>query len=68
MGAGAVTVGLVVGAMARTSLLLFTAAEAGFAAAILAAALVPSLAGELAALAGVGFLSTTFMATGNTRL
>ena len=68
MGAGAVAGGLVVAAMARTGLLPFTVAAACFAAAILAAALVPSLAGELAALIVVGFFSTAFMATGNTTL
>jgi MFS family permease len=68
MGAGAVAGGLVVAAMARTGLLPFTVAAAGFAASILAAALVPSLAGELAALVVVGFFSTAFMATGNTTL
>jgi MFS family permease len=68
MGVGAAAGGLVVAAMARTGLLPFTVAAAGFAAAILAAALVPSLAGELAALTVVGFFSTAFMATGNTTL
>lgn len=68
MGAGAVVGGLTVAAMTRTGLLPFTAAAAGFAAAILAAAVVPSLLGELAALAMVGFFSTAFMATGNTTL
>lgn len=68
MGAGAVVGGLVVASVARTGLLPFTLASAGFGAAILAAALVPSLAGELAALVVVGFFSTAFMATGNTTL
>jgi MFS family permease len=68
MGVGAAVGGLVVAAMARTGLLPFTVAAVGFAAAILAAALVPSLFGELAALAVVGFFSTAFMATGNTTL
>jgi MFS family permease len=68
MGAGAVAGGLVVAGLARTGLLPFTVAAAGFGAAILTAALVPSLPGELAALAVVGFFSTAFMATGNTTL
>ena len=53
--------------MARR-LLPFTVAAAGFGVAILTAALVPSLPGELAALAIVGFFSTAFMATSNTTL
>jgi MFS family permease len=68
MGAGAVAGGLVVAGLARTGLLPFTVSAGGFAVAILAAALVPSLPGELAALAVVGFFSTAFMATGNTTL
>lgn len=68
MGIGAVAGGLVVASVARTGLLPFTVAAAGFGAAILAAALIPSLAGVLAALAVVGFFSTAFMATGNTTL
>jgi MFS family permease len=68
MGVGAVLGGLVVASLARTGLLPFTVAAAGFGAAILAAALVSSLAGELAALGVVGFFSTAFMATGNTTL
>ena len=68
MGAGAVAGGLVIAGLARTGLLMFTAAAAGFGAAILAAALTPSLPSELAALAVVGFFSTAFMATGNTTL
>jgi MFS family permease len=68
MGVGAVAGGLVVASTARTGLLPFTVAAAGFGIAILAAALVPSLPGELAALAVVGFFSTAFMATGNTTL
>jgi len=68
MGVGAVVGGLAVAGLARTGLLPFTAAAAGFGIAILAAALVPSLVGELAVLAVVGFFSTAFMATGNTTL
>jgi len=68
MGIGAVAGGLVVAGLARTGLLPFTLAAAGFGVAILAAALVASLPGELAALVVVGFFSTAFMATGNTTL
>jgi len=68
MGGGAVAGGLVVAGLARTGILPFTVAAAGFGIAILAAALVPSLPGELAALSVVGFFSTAFMATGNTTL
>ena len=68
MGGGAVAGGLVVAGLSRTGLLPFTVAAAGFAAAILGAALAPSLPWELAALAVVGFFSTGFMASGNTTL
>jgi MFS family permease len=68
MGGGAVAGGLVVAGLDRAGLLPFTVAAAGFGTAILAAALVPSLPGELAALAVTGFFSTAFMATGNTTL
>jgi MFS family permease len=68
MGIGAVAGGLVVAGLGRTGLLPFTVAAAGFAAAILAAALALSLPAELAALAVVGFFSTGFMATGNSTL
>jgi MFS family permease len=68
MGAGAVAGGLVIAGLARTGLLMFTAAAAGFGGAILAAALTSSVPGEIAALAVVGFFSTVFMATGNTTL
>jgi MFS family permease len=68
MGTGAVAGGLVVAGLARTGILPFTVAAAGFGIAILAAALVPSLPGELAALGVTGFFSTAFMATGNTTL
>jgi len=60
--------GLVVAGLARTGLLPFTIAGAGFGIAILAAALVPALPSELAALSVTGFLSRAFMATGNTTL
>jgi len=68
MGIGAVGGGLVVAGLGRTGLLPFTVAAGGFAAAILGAALAPSLPAELAALAVVGFFSTGFMATGNSTL
>ena len=68
MGIGAVAGGLVVAGLGRTGLLPITVAAAGFAAAILGAALAPSLPAELAALAVVGFFSTGFMATGNSTL
>ena len=68
MGVGAVAGGLVVAGLARTGLLPFTVAAAGFGTATLAAALIPSLPGELAALTVVGIFSTAFMATGNTTL
>jgi MFS family permease len=68
MGIGAVAGGLIVAALARSGLLPCTVAAAGFGIAILAAALVPSLPGELAAMVVVGFFSTGFMATGNTTL
>lgn len=68
MGIGAVPGGLIVAVLARSGLLLRTVAAAGFGIAMLAAALVPSLSGELAAMAVVGLFSTGFMATGNTTL
>ncbi len=68
MGIGAVGGGLAVAGLARAGLWPFTAAATGFGTAILAAALVPSLPGELAALTVAGFFSTAFMATGNTTL
>ncbi len=68
MGAGAVAGGLAVAGLARTGLLPFTVAAAGFGVAILGAALAPSLPWEVAALAVVGAFSTAFMATGNTTL
>jgi MFS family permease len=68
MGIGAVAGGLIVAGLARTGLLPCTVAATGFGIAILAAALVPTLPGELAAMAVVGLFSTAFMATGNTTL
>ena len=69
MGVGAVAAGLAVAALGRTGLWPFTAAAAGFGAAIAAAAaLVPSLPGELAALTARRLSSTAFMATGTTTL
>ncbi len=60
--------GLAIAGLARAGLLPYTLAAAGFGAAMAAAALVPSLPGELIALAVTGFFSTAFMATGNTTL
>lgn len=68
MGIGAVVGGLIVAGLARTGLLVCTVGAAGFGIAILAAALAPSLPGELAAMAVTGLFSTAFMATGNTTL
>ena len=68
MGVGAVAGGLAIAGLARAGLLPYTLAAAGFGAAMAAAALVPSLPGELIALAVTGFFSTAFMATGNTTL
>jgi MFS family permease len=68
MGIGAVAGGLIVAVLARTGLLACTLGAAGFGVAILAAALMSSLTGELAMMAVVGLFSTAFMATGNTTL
>lgn len=67
-GAGAVAGGLVVAGYAQTGLLPFTVAACGFGVAILAAALVAPLPGELLVLAVVGATGTAFMAIGNTTL
>jgi MFS family permease len=68
MGAGAVAGGLFVAGLPTAGLGRLTLAAAGFGAAILAAALVPSLPAELVALACVGAGSTAFIATGNATL
>jgi len=63
---GAVCDGLAVAGLSRTGLLPFTVAAAGFAAAILGAALAPSLPREVATLTVTGLFSAGFMASGNT--
>jgi MFS family permease len=68
MGAGAVLGGLLVATFSVTGIAPLTAAAVGFGLAILAAALVPTLATELVALVLVGAASTAFMATGNSTL
>ncbi|HTK65318.1 MAG TPA: MFS transporter [Pseudonocardia sp.] len=68
MGAGAVAGGLATAGLSRAGLVPFTAAAAVFATALLIAAVVPTLAAELAALSLVGAASTMFMATGNSTL
>lgn len=68
MGAGAVAGGLFVAGLPTAGLGRLTLAAAGFGAAILVAALAPSLPAELVALACVGAGSTAFIATGNTTL
>ena len=68
MGAGAVLGGLLVATFSVTVIAPLTAAAVGFGLAVLAAALVPTLATELVALVLVGAASTAFMATGNSTL
>jgi MFS family permease len=68
MGAGAVAGGLLVATFSVTGLAPLTSAAVGFGLAVLAAALVPTLATELVALVLVGAASTAFMATGNSTL
>jgi predicted MFS family arabinose efflux permease len=68
MGAGAVLGGLLVATAGVTGIEPLTAAALGFGLAILAAAVMPTLATELVALFFVGALSTAFMATGNSTL
>ena len=68
MGAGAVAGGLVIATVGITGLAPLTVAALGFGLAILAAAIVPTLATELIALVLVGAASTAFMATGNSTL
>lgn len=68
MGVGAVFGGLLVAARGRTGVRTLALAAAGFGAALLFAALAPSLAIELVALGFVGWASISFMATGNTTL
>jgi len=68
MATGAVAGGLYVASRKRTGLLPLTVAAACFGATIIAAALAPSLAGELVVLPILGFASTAFLATGNSTL
>ncbi len=68
MGAGAVAGGLLVAAIGRTGLRPLVLAAVAFGAAIMLAALAPTLPIELAALALVGWASISFMATGNSTL
>jgi MFS family permease len=68
MGAGAVLGGLLVAAKGRTGLRTLTLAAAGFGAAITFVAAAPVFAVVLIALVLVGWLSVTFMSTGNATL
>ena len=68
MGAGAVAGGLVMATIGLTGLAVMTVASLGFGLAVLAAALMPSLAAEIVALVVVGAASTAFVATGNSTL
>ena len=68
MGVGAAAGGLATAARGRTGLRPYTLAGAGFGVAILLAALSPVLALEYVALAGVGWASVAFLATGNSTL
>jgi MFS family permease len=68
MGVGAVAGGLVVAARGRTGLPTLILAAAGFALVLMLAALAPTLALELIALALAGWASISFMATGNSTL
>lgn len=68
MGLGAVAGGLAVAAYGRAGVVPLIGAAAAFAAALTAAAVLPWLPVELAALTCVGVTSTVFLATGNTTL
>ncbi len=68
MGVGAIVGGLVVAARGRTGLRPVTIAVAAFAVALALAALAPTLAVELIALALVGAASVSFMSSGNSTL
>jgi MFS family permease len=68
MGVGAIVGGLVVAARGRTGLRPVTIAVAAFAVALILAALAPTLAVELVALALVGAASVSFMSSGNSTL
>jgi len=68
MGVGAIFGGLVVAARGHTGLRPVTLAALAFAVALVLAALAPTLAVELIALALVGGASVTFMSSGNSTL
>jgi MFS family permease len=68
MGFGAIVGGLVVAARGRTGLRPVTLGALAFAIAIALAALAPTMAVELIALALVGYASVSFMSTGNSTL
>jgi MFS family permease len=68
MGVGAVVGGLLVAARGHIGLRTLIAAATGFGVTLLFAALAPSLAVELVALALVGWASISFMSTGNATL
>jgi MFS family permease len=68
MGVGAVMGGLLVAAKGRTGTAQLTVAVTGFGVAMTLAALAPSLAFELGALALAGAASIAFMSTGNSTL
>jgi MFS family permease len=68
MGVGAVAGGLLVAARGRTGLATLIVAAAGFGVVLGLAALAPNLPLELIALAGAGWGSISFMATGNSTL
>lgn len=68
MGVGAVLGGLVTATRGRTGLRTLVVTSGFFGVAILCAALAPVLAVEIVVLAGVGWASVTFLATGNSTL
>ncbi len=68
MGVGAVAGGLLVAARGRIGMRTLIVASSGFGVTLLFAALAPSLAVELVALALVGWASITFMSTANSTL
>ena len=68
MGAGAIVGGLIAAGRSGYGLGRLSVAAAGFGGAILLAAVAPTLAVEVLALAVVGAASVTFLATGNTTL
>jgi MFS family permease len=68
MGAGAIVGGLAAAGRSGNGLRPMAGAALAFGGAILAAALAPTLAFEVVAMAAVGATSVTFLATGNTTL